>query len=211
MKKLRVVLPAVMLLFSMLVLLASCGGGATIERGAWQGGVYTNESLGLTFTLPQGWDAASEAELAELAEITRDLLGESFADAWENETLESFTEMQAVNPNTGTNVNIVITRTHGRVPSLERLAREAADGLVEELEEVDLINITTPVVDSSATRIGANDWWGYSYEMDFFGMMTMYGHQFVRVANGASQVITITRTEASTMSVQDILAMFDTP
>ena len=39
-------------------------------RGSWDGNVYTNDSLNLTVTVPDGWKIATDEELAAIMGIT---------------------------------------------------------------------------------------------------------------------------------------------
>lgn len=45
-------------------------------RGSWDGNVYTNDSLNLTVTVPDGWKIATDEELAAIMGITIDSLTE---------------------------------------------------------------------------------------------------------------------------------------
>ena len=49
-------------------------------RGSWDGNVYTNDSLNLTVTVPDGWKIATDEELAAI-------MGRTFADGMDEELL----------------------------------------------------------------------------------------------------------------------------
>lgn len=46
--------------------LSGCAAEKPYEAGSWSGATYTSDFLGLTYTLPDGWTSATDAELAEL-------------------------------------------------------------------------------------------------------------------------------------------------
>ena len=69
MKKWLAMLLAMMMVFA----LAACGNtnnkgndAKEFARGSWAENVYTNDSLGLTVTVPENWEIADDEELAEL-------------------------------------------------------------------------------------------------------------------------------------------------
>lgn len=45
--------------------------------GTWDGDVYTNESIGVTFTLPNGWTAGTALELAQVQNAGSEITGTS--------------------------------------------------------------------------------------------------------------------------------------
>lgn len=79
--------------------------GAALSRGIWEDGVWRSEFTGLSFTLPDGWQVATDEEIAQLMQISLDAMGEQGA-ALTPEMLEqvSIYDMMAVDPVTNTNV-----------------------------------------------------------------------------------------------------------
>lgn len=78
----------------------------TFARGSWEGSVYTNESIGLTVTVPEDWNIATDEELAAIMGITIDSLSE---EGLSEEFLkaQNIYEMMAQDPTYGTNVIIM--------------------------------------------------------------------------------------------------------
>ncbi len=89
-KLLSLLLVAVMLT----ALLASCTPAAVFESGVTDGAVYTNESIGLSFTLPEGWEYYTAEEIEEQ-------LGSSAEDAG--------VEFMAIHPEAGSNVIFTVS------------------------------------------------------------------------------------------------------
>lgn len=59
---------SILLIISMLLLFSGCGRPRLV-RGTLEGDVYTNESLGITFTKPATWVYYTDEEIAEAMEI----------------------------------------------------------------------------------------------------------------------------------------------
>ncbi len=64
MKRRLAVLTALILSAAML---AGCAAPVVLSRGTIKDKVYTNETAGLTFTAPDGWEYAGEDEIAQMA------------------------------------------------------------------------------------------------------------------------------------------------
>ena len=75
MKKRWIVLLSILVVMS--VLIAGCGNSNTsFARGTIEGGKYSSEYMGLSFTLPSGWSYFDDSEIAEIMEIDEDALVE---------------------------------------------------------------------------------------------------------------------------------------
>lgn len=74
-------------------------------RGSWDGNVYTNDSLNLTVTVPDGWKIATDEELAAIMGITIDSLTEQGVSE-EFLKAQNTYEMMAQDPTNGSNVII---------------------------------------------------------------------------------------------------------
>ena len=88
---------------------ASVNQGEDLTRGVWTDNVYTNAYAGITFTLPEGFTANSDEELALLMQIGAEALGEA-GSGYSQETLEnvaSLYDMFAMDLTTGSNILIV--------------------------------------------------------------------------------------------------------
>ncbi len=69
------------------------------EAGVWTDNVYTNTSLGMTFTLPEGWQIGTEEEMNAVQDKGQEVTGDTqTADASEAYDLYIY------NPTTGSNI-----------------------------------------------------------------------------------------------------------
>ena len=75
-------------------------------RGSWDGNVYTNDSLNLTVTVPDGWKIATDEELAAIMGITIDSLTEQGVSE-EFLKAQNTYEMMAQDPTNGSNVIVM--------------------------------------------------------------------------------------------------------
>jgi len=188
------------LLLCAVLLLTACGGGSPLtqstapELGVWNGNVFENEYLGLRLTLMDGWEAATDEEIAEM-------IG---ADRYEDEFWELVEagmviyDMMANSMVTGANIQIGYERL-----LLRRMS--VADYLAimaEEIEDSGMEVIETP----GTTRIGAYEWYSIGSVVRMWGV-NIYGRYFVNIEDGFARMIMIIYHEESE-SLEEIMAMF---
>ena len=82
--------------------------GAELSLGKTSGGTYTNDFLGLSWTLPEGWEFYSDAEILALNNIAEGYLDEDVAKQLEKASL--IYDMYAQNSSEGSTVNVVIEK-----------------------------------------------------------------------------------------------------
>ena len=70
MKKMR---KFILMAICTLLIVTGCSTTA-FSMGSWEGNVYTNDFLGLTYTMPEDWTRTSDEELEELIEQAADLM-----------------------------------------------------------------------------------------------------------------------------------------
>jgi len=150
-------------------------GAVTPTRGVWENNVFTSEYLGLSFTIPSSWEAATEAEMLLMAANMFTLEGDSLQLMGGDDDV--FYDMVATNHFTGAGVEIYFMRHGGlRPPTMA----EAIDSLVELNEQM---GGNVNYVSSGTVRIGEHDWGFVDAEMRMFGFTTFDRH-FVIVRDG---------------------------
>ena len=182
------------------------GETGTVTRGVWDGNVFTSEFLGLTFTMPDGWVASTDAEIAALMGLAPGVLeaagGDIPEDLWD--TVESVHDMMAMNPLTGVSVQILFDRLE--YPYTAMSTAEFVAEYLELMEEImEMMGMEFEVLPGT-TRIGNSDWHSFASTMEMFGM-TITSRSFFSVHEGFSRTISITYSEGSE-SPEEILAMF---
>ena len=176
--------------------------GDVADQGSWVGNVYTNASLGLTFTKPDGWVTYTVAEIAEMAGI--DL--SDFADPEFWDEAADITIMQAVS-DTGSNVNINVTRVPAGTTASD--TAEAVDEIVAVFE-----SMGAQARAIGTHRIGNSEWYQHEYEIDLGNLlglgeigMPILGRGLVRIHDGFIWQMTISQFEES-YTIEQILSMF---
>ena len=178
-------------------------GNANFTRGSWNGNVYSNNALGVTFTAPEGWHIFSDTELAEAMNLAPALLGDNFADLWEDGAIDVIMEMQAMSMTSFNSVNVVVTNERGLVINMARMIEEMADEVIGAMPGTSNLEIH-----SGTTRIGGFDYHSFSYEIDLGFGMIMHTTQFLYATNGLQVVITVGLFDTEVESVDQIVAMF---
>ena len=157
------------------------------SRGVWEDNIYTNESLGLRFTMPTRWIVLTDEEIA-------DVMGFSGVA---NRTL--LLDMMAASL-TGSNVSVMFVRLTPRFEGMTEAEYIEARGHGTAGTRIDQ-------GDHGTTRIGRYDWYSTVTRMDSQGVIA-YGHQFINLHDGFARHITITIFEDSE-TLEEILAIFD--
>ena len=179
---------------------ASAGG---FTRGTWNGNVFTSDQLGITFTMPDGWVAATDEEMAAIMGLGLDVIGMEFTE----ETLElagitTVQDMMASNPETGAMVQIMAERLF--FPNNRMSTSDYIDQVAEMLLQMDWeVNR-----DFSDARLGANTWHVYGSAAEIMPGFNIYGRYFVDVRDGFALTVQIVYSEMSE-SAEEIIAMFN--
>lgn len=90
------------MLFLMACILSSCSLTAKpdFSRGKWEGDIYTNESAGLSFQLPEEWTFSDDKDLASRMRVSADQLSQPGTPFNENmAAIPSVYDMIAINTN----------------------------------------------------------------------------------------------------------------
>ena len=171
-------------------------------RGTWNGNVFTNSQVGLTFTMPSGWVAATDAEMAELMGIGIDMFDLDFTEVQLDLTgIVLVQDMMASNPETGAMVQIMAERLifpNNRISAAAKIEQEASV-LAEMGMEVNM--------DFSTINLGGHTWHVFGSAMELMPGFNIYGRYLVDVRDGFAFTIQIVYSELSE-SVDEILAMF---
>ncbi len=113
--------------------LSACDSAAALARGETKDNVYTNSSLGITFTKPENWRFYTEDEIAEMMNITAEMFKDE--DLINSSDVTSLIEFMALDSKTGSNVNLTIEnlRFGNKNITVEEYAELAKTQLKEQL------------------------------------------------------------------------------
>ncbi|MCL2841647.1 MAG: hypothetical protein FWE05_12860 [Defluviitaleaceae bacterium] len=174
----------------------------TVEptRGIWVENIYESEYLNLRFEAPETWTVSTDVEIAMMIGIADEFLSDdSISDeAWA--AAEYIIDMLAVNPLSGTSVQIAFERLP-RGSRLEAVGYIELAAVVLELEEI-RVNLGI----SETLNIGGYTWHQLGTEMDVADVV-IHGRQLVNIEGGFARIITITYF-GDPATIPNILDMF---
>jgi len=161
-------------------------------RGSWDGNVYTNHHLGITFTAPADWEISTDAELATLFGLTSNFNGLNAL-----QTVGIFSDMMAICPETGNNVQVIFE-------SLGGLTITETDYIDEMISEFEAIGSSVTVIPGTI-NLGNRNWYSYNTLLDF-GFAEITGRQLLSIQGDTAVMLVITYSDDA---VEEILNMFD--
>lgn len=125
-----------LLAIMMLMTLAACGENknASFTRGTWNGSHYQNEFMALGLDLPEGWDAASDEEIAETMGIAAEqVVGGKFSEEYLKAQSIYDAMVEDAENETGTNIIIMAENLTLSVGGTEYDEKAYADAAAEQL------------------------------------------------------------------------------
>lgn len=149
-------------------------------RGTWQGNVYTNDFLGLTFTLPDNWNIAANVEILDGVDSNL------------------FAIMSVTSPY-GASVRAMYENIPIGMTAIEYINEMASHSAAMGMD----VNFNF-----NATTIGNYEWQSFQtiMVMDILEAdLNVYGHYFINVQNGIARIISILSSDVSE-SLEDIMA-----
>ena len=155
------------------------------EAGVWADNVYTNESLGLTFPLPEGWQYGTQEELAEVMGSGQEVTGYS------DETLSAtdpIYDLYIYNSSTGASLMMMAEdmSIYGDVSAKDYLD-SVSSGLVTYEDQ----GITYQVGDLEDRTLGKTEFTTFGASAEYQG--TAVYQQYAAAAKG-DRIVTIIMT-----------------
>lgn len=171
------------------------------RRGSWDGNMYFNDYLNISFAMPENWERVTDAQIAEQMEIGIQFLegADAVDEIMEQAQTNSFMEMMAINNTTGANVTIAYQRlddpnmTAGQFIQYYTNYHFVAAGAEVSLGEFENI------------QLGGNSWEVSAAAMQI-AHLSINIRFFVTVQNGFARMISIVYTPESE-TVYEILGM----
>lgn len=167
---------SVISLVLVLALLAGCGGGGGSSSGKYvpgtlDGDTYTNEYIGYSYTLPEGWSFASQEDLDEMMDAGGELLNEGQKAGAEYAKIATIYDMMAQSPE-GCNIIVMLDNLKLYVGGTGTSVEDYIDNLVTQLEAVSSMSYTYGEV--SQVNVFGHDWSVLPTELTGTGIVQTY-------------------------------------
>ncbi len=198
MKKL---LSVILILATLTLCLAACGGSGTMKRGTVTDNVYRNDALDLTFTLSDGWRFYTDEEIAKTMNIAADLYKDE--NILKSAEITTVIDFMAVDAKTGNNVNLSVENL---VPS--KNTRISVDEYIEitkkNLNE-QMQGMTYTFTEAEEAKLGDTEYTKLSARCSYSGISMMQSIYLKKVGNS---MVSITVTSVNGASVTTFEDMF---
>ncbi len=106
-------------------------------RGSWENNVYTNTFLGLSYTLPEDWQAATDEEILSMMGLGAELLGKKEDLEKSLESQQSIYDFYVVNDTTGSNINISFENLSLSIGGILYSEEDYADVVTQQLQSLE--------------------------------------------------------------------------
>ncbi len=119
--------------------------------GEWNGNVYSNDFLGISYKLPDGWIKYSDEEIAAVMNLSLEMLNDNQKALADLAKLTVVFHMIVKNPETGDNISVLTEKVHLDVTSIYYL-----ENLKAQLSALTAINYT--IGELSKETIGGREY-----------------------------------------------------
>ncbi len=186
------------------VSLCSCAmfGNTNLMRGTITDNTYTNTSLGITLTLPDGWRFYSTSEIASVMNITKEILEDP--DILDSTDISTFMDFMAVDAKETNNINMSIENlaTTGN----QNLSAEELLAMLQEQVQQQLPSAQYTFSQSTTVTLGNGQFLKTEAQCTYLGIH-MSQYIYIRKLGNHAVAITATLIDDSLTSA-DIEAMF---
>ena len=167
-------------------------------RGSWEGNVYTNDSLGLTITVPENWTVASDEELAEITGVVIENTANEDLSA-EFLKAQNMYEMMAQDNEAGTNIIVMAENLAVSVGGTSYDEKAYSDVVINNLPEENGYTFA----EGETLTIGGRDY--YHVQASAYNGALGQDYLFTRV--GKYMVCIIMSDSPAVMEASDMLGM----
>ena len=109
-----------------------------ISLGSWNENTYTNDFLGISYTMPDGWVRKTDEEILEDMELGAELIGNNSELNKKIAELTSVTYFMTSDITTGNNIIVMSEKTYSSNITTDKYM----DAVVKNIQKVDTINYT---------------------------------------------------------------------
>ncbi len=197
-------------ILALVMLLSVCGcaaapAGPAFTAGEVNGNVYTNEFAGLTFTAPEDWTFSSEEELAQMMNVSLDIIADDNEYAKKIAELTTVYGMMAQSGDSTSNVQVMfenVAITGNKNITAEKYV-ETVCGLLESTYAD--MGATCSINDTKTVTIGGNEYVYLTVDVDYLGVAMQQAYACRKIDKYMANIVI---TAAGEMTSDDILALF---
>lgn len=160
----------------------------TYEAGVWTDNVYTNASLGMTFTLPEGWEYGTAEDIEQVQSSGQEVTG--LTDE-ELEATDVIYDIYIYNPTTGSSIMMMSEdlSDYGNIT-----AEEYISSLSTQLQAYEDQGITYELGETQTKTLGATEFLLLDANAEYqgtsmyqcYGVTEKYGRMITIIASGAA-------------------------
>lgn len=160
----------------------------TYEAGVWADNVYTNDSLGMTFALPEGWEYGTAEDLEEIQDNGQEVTGMTDEEL---ESADVIYDIYIYNSATGSSIMMMAENVsdYGNITAedyisslSEQLQSYEDQGITYELKEPQ----TKTLGDTEFLLLEANAEYQGTAMYQCYGVAEKYGQMITIIASGAA-------------------------
>lgn len=141
-------------------------------RGAWDGDTYANDYLDLAFTLPDGWVAATDEEIANAMQLGSDMLTEEQKFTNDMAKQKSVYEMMAAQDGGGPNLLMMLENLSMTIGGTAYDEQRYADVLTEQFSQ--LTSMKVALKDTSEAELAGRTYLRVDYDVNDGAMTITY-------------------------------------
>jgi len=197
-------------ILAVVMLLSVCGcqtavSGPAFTAGEVNGNVYTNEFAGITFTAPEDWTFSTEEELAELMDVSLDLVADENEYAKKIAELSTVYGMMASSTDGATNVQVMfenVAITGNRNITAEDYVSTVTGMLESTYADM---GATCSINDAETIKIGENEYVYLTVDVEYLGVSMQQAYACRKIDKYMANIVI---TAAGDLTSDDVVAMF---
>lgn len=158
------------------------------EAGVWADNVYTNASLGMTFTLPEGWEYGTAEDIAQIQSSGQEVTGMTDEEL---EAADVVYDIYIYNPTTGSSIMMMAENLsdYGNIT-----AEEYISSLSTQLQAYEDQGISYELGETQTKTLGTTDFLLLEANAEYqgtsmyqcYGVTERYGQMITIIASGAA-------------------------
>lgn len=174
-------------------------------RGSWSDTVYTNTFLGLSYTLPEGWVAASDEEILDIMGLGAEVLGNEEALQSALEKQQTVYDFMVQDSATGSNISISFENLSLTIGGSNFSEKDYANAVTSQLKALEELSYV--VGDVEEVIIGEKTFWVVPASVEYQGISMQQNYYLHKEGNFMCCII-LTNMAPDTQTPEQLLEAF---